>query len=132
MAGFGSNLNDAFTRGTSYIYNVMYVVLIYFFCYFWTAITFNPKDVADNLKNSGTFIPGYRPGKRTEDYLEKVMVRITYVGAAFLAVVAIAPTMISTELGIPFVVSPVFRRHLAADCRSAWRLIWCKRSTVTW
>ena len=69
-----------FTRGTSFIYNVLYVVLIYFFCYFWTAITFNPKDMADNLKNFGTFIPGYRPGRRTADYLEKVMVRITYVG----------------------------------------------------
>jgi preprotein translocase subunit SecY len=106
--GFWVNLNEAFTRGTSFFYNVMYVALIFFFCYFWTAITFNPKDVADNLKNSGTFIPGYRPGKRTEDYLEKVMVRVTYVGAAFLAAVAIAPTIISTELGIPFVVSRFF------------------------
>jgi preprotein translocase subunit SecY len=106
--GFWVNLNEAFTRGTSFIYNILYVVLIFFFCYFWTAITFNPKDVADNLKNSGTFIPGYRPGKRTEDYLEKVMVRVTYVGAAFLAVVAIAPTIISTELGIPFIVSRFF------------------------
>ena len=69
----------------------LYVALIYFFCYFWTAITFNPKDMADNLKNYGTFIPGYRPGRRTADYLEKVMVRITYVGAGFLAVVAIIP-----------------------------------------
>src|SRR5262245_733895 len=66
-----------------YIYNICYLILIYFFCYFWTAITFNPKDMADNLKNFGSFIPGYRPGKRTADYLEKVMVRITYVGAAF-------------------------------------------------
>ena len=73
-------------------YNMLYILLIYFFCYFWTAITFNPKDMADNLKNYGTFIPGYRPGKRTADYLEKVMVRITYVGAGFLAVVAIIPT----------------------------------------
>ena len=70
---------------------MLYIALIYFFCYFWTAITFNPKDMADNLKNYGTFIPGYRPGRRTADYLEKVMVRITYVGAGFLAVVAIIP-----------------------------------------
>ena len=68
--------------------------MIYFFCYFWTAITFNPKDMSDNLKNYGTFIPGYRPGRRTADYLEKVMVRITYVGAGFLALVAIIPTLI--------------------------------------
>ncbi len=82
-------------RGTSFTYNCLFIALIYFFCYFWTAITFNPKDMADNLKNFGTFIPGYRPGKRTADYLEKVMVRITYVGAAFLALVAITPTLIS-------------------------------------
>ena len=88
-----ADLHDVFQRGTSFIYNVLYVVLIYFFCYFWTAITFNPKDMAENLKSFGTFIPGYRPGKRTADYLEKVMVRITYVGAGFLAVVAITPTI---------------------------------------
>jgi preprotein translocase subunit SecY len=82
--------------------------LIYFFCYFWTAITFNPKDMADNLKNFGTFVPGYRPGKRTADYLEKVMVRITYVGAAFLALVAITPTIISSALDIPMNVSSFF------------------------
>jgi preprotein translocase subunit SecY len=95
------SLIDAFQRGTSFPYNVLYVVLIYFFCYFWTAITFNPKDMANNLKDFGTFIPGYRPGKRTGDYLEKVMVRITYVGAGFLAVVAILPTVINGALKVP-------------------------------
>ncbi len=93
-------LASSFQRGTSFIYNVAYVVLIYFFCYFWTAITFNPKDMANNLKDFGSFIPGYRPGKRTADYLEKVMVRITYVGAGFLAVVAIIPTIVSTSMGV--------------------------------
>ena len=78
-------LEAMFERGDSFTYNVLYVAMIYFFCYFWTAITFNPKDMSENLKNFGTFIPGYRPGKRTADYLEKVMVRITYVGAGFLA-----------------------------------------------
>ena len=96
-----ASLHDSFTRGQSYLYNLLYVVLIYFFCYFWTAITFNPKDMADNLKNFGAFIPGYRPGKRTADYLERVMERITYVGAAFLALVAIIPTVIAGALGIP-------------------------------
>ena len=91
----GSDLAErVHARTIRIIYNVLYVVLIYFFCYFWTAITFNPKDMAENLKNFGTFIPGYRPGKRTADYLEKVMVRITYVGAGFLAIVAITPTLI--------------------------------------
>jgi preprotein translocase subunit SecY len=95
------SLHDSFTRGQSYLYNVLYVVLIYFFCYFWTAITFNPKEMADNLKNFGAFIPGYRPGKRTADFLERVMERITYVGAAFLALVAIIPTIVGGSLGIP-------------------------------
>ncbi len=103
-----SGLKDAFTRGSSFIYNVLYVGLIYFFCYFWTAITFNPKDMADNLKNYGSFIPGYRPGRRTADYLEKVMVRITYVGAGFLAVVAILPTLISTGMGVDYSVASFY------------------------
>ena len=94
-------LHDTFTRGQSFLYNVLYVVLIYFFCYFWTAITFNPKEMADNLKNFGAFIPGYRPGKRTADYLERVMERITYVGAGFLALVAVIPTIVGGALGIP-------------------------------
>jgi len=96
--GWLQTLSDSFQRGDSFTYNLMYVALIYFFCYFWTAITFNPKDMADNLKNYGTFIPGYRPGKRTADYLEKVMVRITYVGAGFLALVAIIPTMVAAQI----------------------------------
>ncbi|HBO42943.1 MAG TPA: preprotein translocase subunit SecY [Planctomycetaceae bacterium] len=103
LAGYGGlwqQLDAVFRNHDGFIYNVLYVLLIYFFCYFWTAITFNPKDMADNLKNYGTFIPGYRPGKRTADYLEKVMVRITYVGAGFLALVAIIPTLVSTWLRI--------------------------------
>jgi len=76
------------------------VKMIYFFCYFWTAITFNPKEMAENLKEYGTFIPGYRPGRRTADYLENVMTRITFVGAGFLSLVAIVPTIISSSLNI--------------------------------
>jgi preprotein translocase subunit SecY len=95
------SLHESFTRGQSFLYNVLYVLLIYFFCYFWTAITFNPKEMADNLKNFGAFIPGYRPGKRTADYLERVMERITYVGAGFLALVAVIPTIVGGALGIP-------------------------------
>ncbi|MEM6656192.1 MAG: SecY family transport protein, partial [Planctomycetota bacterium] len=67
-----------------------------------------PKDMADNLKNYGSFIPGYRPGKRTADYLEKVMFRITYVGAGFLAVIAIIPTIVSTQLGVPYGVAAFY------------------------
>ncbi|MBQ2850910.1 MAG: preprotein translocase subunit SecY [Thermoguttaceae bacterium] len=90
--------NAIFTAGDSYLYVVMEIVLIYFFCYFWTAVTFNPKDMAENLKNHGTFIQGYRPGASTANYLEKVMLRITYVGASFLAVIAIVPTLVTTLL----------------------------------
>ncbi len=92
----------------SYFFNLLYVTLIFFFCYFWTAITFNPKEMSDNLRDSGTFIPGYRPGKRTTDYLEKVMVRITYVGAAFLAVVAIVPTIVYGSLGVDFAIASFY------------------------
>ncbi|MBL9092488.1 MAG: preprotein translocase subunit SecY [Planctomycetaceae bacterium] len=93
-------LEQALSQSTAFTHNLLYIVLIYFFCYFWTAVTFNPKDMADNLKSWGSFIPGYRPGRRTADYLEKVMTRITYVGAAFLAVVAIAPTIVASFANI--------------------------------
>lgn len=95
---FVAMLAHMFSRGSSLTYNLLYIALIYFFCYFWTAITFNPKDMAENLKNYGTFIPGHRPGSRTAHYLEQVMIRITYVGAAFLALVAILPTIIMSSV----------------------------------
>lgn len=100
-------IKDVFER-QGYIYNLFYIFLIYFFCYFWTAITFNPKEMANNLKDYGSFIPGYRPGKRTADYLERVIMRITYVGAAFLAVVAIIPSMISAFLGVDYRVASFY------------------------
>ncbi|GIW99822.1 MAG: protein translocase subunit SecY [Pirellulaceae bacterium] len=101
-------LSSAFGTGQSYLYIVSYVALIFFFCYFWTSITFNPKEMAENLKDHGTFIPGYRPGKRTADYLEKVMIRITYVGAAFLALVAIVPILINLQMEIPYSVASFY------------------------
>jgi preprotein translocase subunit SecY len=88
-----------------YLYTVFYVILIYFFCYFWTAITFNPKDMAENLKDYGSFIPGYRPGRRTADYLEKVMLRITYVGAAFLSLVAVIPSLVQNALNVDYTIA---------------------------
>ena len=100
LASAFGELQSMFASGTSFTYNLAYIALIYFFSYFWMAITFNPKEIAENLKDFGTFIPGYRPGRRTAEYLEKVMVRITYVGAAFLALVAIVPTVISGLLGV--------------------------------
>jgi preprotein translocase subunit SecY len=95
---------DAFQK-QSYLYTVFYVILIYFFCYFWTAITFNPKDMAENLKDYGSFIPGYRPGRRTADYLEKVMLRITYVGAAFLSLVAVIPSLVQNALNVDYTIA---------------------------
>ena len=106
-AGWAYQLTAAFER-QGYLYNVFYIVLIYFFCYFWTAITFNPRDMANNLKDYGSFIPGYRPGKRTADYLEKVIMRITYVGAAFLAVIAIIPSLISSALEVNYAVASFY------------------------
>jgi preprotein translocase subunit SecY len=98
-------LANMFQRYNSFTYNILYIALIYFFCYFWTAITFNPREMADNLKDHGTFIPGYRPGRRTADHLERVMVRITYVGAGFLAVVAIVPTIVSHTMNVGLLAS---------------------------
>lgn len=101
-------LSGSFSGDRGYVYNICYIALIYFFCYFWTAITFNPKDMANNLKDYGSFIPGHRPGRRTAEYLERVMVRITYVGAAFLALVAVIPTVVQNFLSIDFVIASFF------------------------
>ena len=99
------NSGELLQTPLSMVYNLVYIALIYFFCYFWTAITFNPKEIAENLKSNGTFIPGYRPGRRTEDYLERVIERITYVGAGFLALVAVIPTVISNLLNVDYMVA---------------------------
>ena len=79
----------------SVLYNVLYVILIFFFTYFYTAITFNPMEVANNIKKYGGFIPGIRPGKPTAEYLEKILTRITLVGAFFLALIAVLPYIVS-------------------------------------
>jgi preprotein translocase subunit SecY len=105
--GWTQTVAASFER-QGYIYNVCYIALIYFFCYFWTALIFNPKDMANNLKDYGTFIPGYRPGKRTAEYLERVMLRITYVGAAFLAVIAIVPSVIQETMGVPWQIASFY------------------------
>lgn len=104
-SNFLNMLGNNLQGGQSFTYIILYVLLIFFFCYFWTSITFNPKEMSENLKDHGTFIPGYRPGKRTADYLERVMVRITYVGAAFLALVAIVPILVNQQLVSSFAVA---------------------------
>jgi preprotein translocase subunit SecY len=88
-----------------YPYIVIEIAMIYFFSYFWTTVQFSPDDMSKQLKQYGSFIPGIRPGPRTADYLETVMERITYVGAGFLAIIAIIPTMVAEWLQIPFFVA---------------------------
>ena len=92
-------LNGEFRRG-QFIYLITEAAMIYFFAYFWTTVQFQPKEMANQLRDYGSFIPGLRPGKRTADYLEKVMMRITYVGAAFLCVIAVVPVLVTSSLGI--------------------------------
>jgi preprotein translocase subunit SecY len=89
----------------SYLYELLYIALIYFFAYFWTTVQFQPKEMANQLRDHGSFIPGLRPGPRTAEYLETVMERITYVGAGFLAVIAVIPSIVAGSFGIPFFVS---------------------------
>jgi preprotein translocase subunit SecY len=88
-----------------YPYVVFEVALIFFFSYFWTTVQFNPEEMSKQLRDSGTFIPGIRPGPRTAEYLETVMERVTYVGAAFLSVIAVIPIMVMTSLNVPFFVA---------------------------
>jgi preprotein translocase subunit SecY len=88
-----------------YPYILIEILLIYFFSYFWTTVQFSPDDMAKQLKDHGSFIPGLRPGPRTAEYLETVMERITFVGAGFLAVIAVIPAIVAERFGIPFMVS---------------------------
>ena len=83
-------------------YNVLFVLLIIFFCYFYTAVQFNPVDVADNMKKYGGYIPGIRPGKRTADFIDKVLTRITLGGALYLSAVCVLPTILISQFNVPF------------------------------
>ncbi|NIQ38430.1 MAG: preprotein translocase subunit SecY [Proteobacteria bacterium] len=84
------------------MYNVLYVGFIIFFCYFYTAVTFNPTDVADNMKRFGGYIPGIRPGKKTAEYIDRVLTRITLGGALYVSAVCVLPTFLIYRLGVPF------------------------------
>ncbi|MHC4481942.1 MAG: preprotein translocase subunit SecY [Planctomycetota bacterium] len=103
-SGFLQTLKDALDH-RAYTYNVLYMLLIFAFAYFWTTVQFQPKEMAKNLRDSGSFIPGLRPGRRTAEYLETVMTRITYFGASFLAIIAIVPTVVNVLLGIDWRVA---------------------------
>ncbi len=104
QSGVLDALKEAFAYH-SYTYNVLYMLLIVLFAYFWVTVQFQPKEMAKNLRDSGAFIPGLRPGRRTAEYLETVMTRITYFGAAFLAIIAIVPSLVSVLLGIDWRVA---------------------------
>jgi len=82
------------------LYDLLYVVGIIFFCYFYTAIIFNPDDVAENMRKYGGFIPGIRPGKRTAEYIDTILTRVTLVGAIYLAIVAILPTFLISGINL--------------------------------
>jgi preprotein translocase subunit SecY len=84
------------------LYNVLFVALIIFFCYFYTAIIFDPKDIADNLKNQGGFIPGIRPGGRTREYIDRVLSRITLWGALYISAICVLPMILIQQFNTPF------------------------------
>ncbi len=93
---------SAYLSPSHWVYNVFYIAFIVFFCYFYTAITFNPVNVADNIKNQGGFVPGIRPGKETADYLDMVLSRLTFVGAIYISLVCVLPTLLISQLNVPF------------------------------
>src|SRR5581483_9469907 len=84
------------------LYIILYVALIVFFAFFYTAIVFNPTETADNLKKYGGFIPGIRPGKNTADYLEYVLTRLTVLGAVYLSVICVLPEWLISYFAVPF------------------------------
>ncbi|MBU0485800.1 MAG: preprotein translocase subunit SecY [Proteobacteria bacterium] len=93
---------SAYLQWGSLPHTLMYVGMIIFFCFFYTAVTFNPVDVAENLKKNGGFIPGVRPGKKSAEFIDKIMVRITVIGAVYVSAICVLPTILITKLNLPF------------------------------
>ncbi len=93
---------SAYFRPGSLVYTLIFVGLIIFFCFFYTAIIFDPKDIAENLKKQGGFIPGIRPGKHTKDYIDKVLSRITFWGSLYISVICVLPMIMINQLNVPF------------------------------
>ena len=89
-------------RPGNIVYELLFVAMIFFFCYFYTAVTFNPVDVADNMKKQGGYIPGIRPGKRTADYIDRVLTRITLGGAIYVSAVCVLPSILIARFNVPF------------------------------
>ena len=93
---------STFLTPTSIIYNLLYIGIIIFFCYFYTAIMFDPKGIAENIQKQGGFIPGIRPGVRTKEYIDKVLARITLWGAFYVSLVCVVPMFLISNFGVPF------------------------------
>lgn len=104
---FFQNIATTLHRGVGWYY-ALYAFLIVFFCYFYTAIVFNPVDVSENMKKHGGFVPGIRPGQHTSDYLDFVMTRITLAGALYICFVAVMPDMIMASFKVPYLVASFF------------------------
>jgi preprotein translocase subunit SecY len=85
-----------------FVYEMLYVAFIIFFCYFYTAVTFNPADVADNMKKNGGYVPGIRPGKRTAVYIDKILTRLTFSGALYVSAVCVLPSILISKFNVPF------------------------------
>lgn len=84
------------------VYNIFFVAFIIFFCYFYTAVTFNPIDVAENVKKHGGYIPGIRPGKETSDYIDKVLTKLTFAGSIYISLVCVLPSILIGKFNLPF------------------------------
>jgi len=95
------SVSDALRPG-NFSYELLFVAFIFFFCYFYTAVTFDPANVADNMKKNGGYIPGIRPGKRTADYIDKVLTRITLGGAIYVSAVCVLPSILISKVNVPF------------------------------
>jgi preprotein translocase subunit SecY len=104
QVGWMTKISEALQPG-DWRYNVLYVGLIVFFCYFYTAVTFNPVDVADNMKKYGGFIPGIRPGKKTAEYIDRVLSRLTFGGALYISAVCVLPGIMHDSLKLPRSIS---------------------------
>lgn len=85
-----------------FVYELLYVAFIIFFCYFYTAVTFNPVDVADNMKKYGGYVPGIRPGKKTAAYIDKILTRLTFSGALYVSAVCVLPSILISQFNVPF------------------------------
>jgi len=97
-----SSFIDTYLNPRSILYQMLYISLIVFFCYFYTSIMIDPNDVAENIKKSGAYVPGIRPGKHTAEYIDRVLTRVTLVGAIYMAAVCVLPTLLAVEMNVPF------------------------------